>query len=403
MNLKFLIINADYPGFIEWLYAQHPGLASRSYAEQLQERVTSLYSEADFYSSNLRKLGHEADDIFANNEFMQRTWAHEHGMNLVERQWQFRLRRGFVPWLSRVSEQRWFYSILRAQIEYHKPDVLLNHDLWGINTGFLREMKPYVGLLVGQHAATRFPQNRDLKGYDLVVSSFPPTVEFFRQNEICAELVRLGFEPKVLSGLDPAGELYDVSFVGSFSAVHSSRTVMLEALCTQFKQLHIWGPTVDSLAHDSSIRSHYRGPAWGHEMYGILRRTKIVLNHHGDVAPYANNMRLYEATGMGAMLLTDWKANLHEMFAPGKEVVTYRSPEECAEMINYYLVHEEERRTIAQAGQVRTLRQHTYAHRMQELVDILIPMVRQRGKQVPARAHNEISNKFSPESGNNCF
>ena len=42
---------------------------------------------------------------------------------------------------------------------------------------------------------------------------------------------------------------------------------------------------------------------------------------------YANNMRLYEATGVGALLVTDWKENLGEMFEPGKEVVAYRSPE----------------------------------------------------------------------------
>ena len=32
---------------------------------------------------------------------------------------------------------------------------------------------------------------------------------------------------------------------------------------------------------------------------------------------------------VGALLLTDRKDNLHEMFEPGREVVTYDSPEEC--------------------------------------------------------------------------
>lgn len=38
---------------------------------------------------------------------------------------------------------------------------------------------------------------------------------------------------------------------------------------------------------------------------------------------------------------TDWK-NPHEMFEPGKEVVSYRSPQECGDMIEYYLQHDEE-------------------------------------------------------------
>lgn len=106
-------------------------------------------------------------------------------------------------------------------------------------------------------------------------------------------------------------------------------------------------------------------------MYQILRKSKITLNHHGDIAPYANNCRLYEATGVGTLLITDWKENLHEMFDPGKEVVAYRTPEECAELIQYYLEHDEEREVIARAGQERTLREHTYHQRMEELVDIV--------------------------------
>ena len=73
---------------------------------------------------------------------------------------------------------------------------------------------------------------------------------------------------------------------------------------------------------------------------------------------------------MGAMLLTDWKANLQDMFDVGKEVAAYRTTEECAEMIRYYLAHDEVRSAIAKAGQRRTLRDHTYRSRMQEFVEL---------------------------------
>jgi len=117
-------------------------------------------------------------------------------------------------------------------------------------------------------------------------------------------------------------------------------------------------------------------------MYQLLAQSRITLNIHIDQAgPYAANMRLFEATGVGTLLITDWKENLHEMFEPGKEVVAYRSSEECAEMIQYYLEHEEERKAIAQAGQQRTLREHTYYHRMQELVDIVTPLLHRRGRR----------------------
>ena len=111
---------------------------------------------------------------------------------------------------------------------------------------------------------------------------------------------------------------------------------------------------------------------WGYDMYRQLRRSKIALNIHIDMAEqYAANMRLYEATGVGTLLLTDWKTNLHELFEIGKEVVAYRSTEECVELVQHYLAHDAEREAIAKAGQQRTLSEHSYYHRMQELTEIL--------------------------------
>src|SRR5262249_18735062 len=119
-------------------------------------------------------------------------------------------------------------------------------------------------------------------------------------------------------------------------------------------------------------RSRNRGTAWGLAMYQLLQRSKITLNHHINMAEsYANNMRLYEATGVGTCLVTDWKPNLGEMFEPGKEVAAYRSPQECRDLINYYLAHDAEREALARAGQQRTLRDHTYERRMQELVELV--------------------------------
>jgi len=107
-------------------------------------------------------------------------------------------------------------------------------------------------------------------------------------------------------------------------------------------------------------------------MYDVLFKSRITLNSHVDVAQgYAGNIRLFEATGSGALLITDWKKNLHEMFEAGTEILAYRSPDECRDLVEYYLSHDAERQAIAGAGQRRTLREHTYYQRMQELVDII--------------------------------
>lgn len=396
--MKWLIVNSDYPDFLRWLYAKDPRLEQQPYEEQMRARNESLFGVADFYSSNLSRLGHEVWDIHANNEFMQRAWAREHGIRLEEPGgWQLVWRRAlqsgrrmaarrpiryFKPVLRRVmpsfgSRQTWFYEVLAAQIKHYKPDILLNQAMDGVGSRFLIEMKPCVRLLVGQ-IASPLPQNEDFRTYDLVISSLPNFVDYFRSLGMQSELHRFAFEPSVLRRLKSARPEVSVSFVGSVSPVHQTRVLLLEDLCSRL-EIKVWGQGIDRLPQNSTIRSRYVETAWGIEMYQILQASKMTLNHHIGIAEsYANNMRLYEATGVGTLLITDWKVNLHEIFEPGREVVAYRSPEECAEVIEYYLGHSEEREAIARAGQLRTLGEHTYYQRVPEVVGIVARHVSHR-------------------------
>lgn len=396
--MKFLILDTYYPAFLRSFYGQRPDVADRPYSEQWRVLMDQCFGTADFYSHNLQQLGHEATEVVANCEPLQRQWAREHGIHeegparakgwtttLLQRSRRIAsktplrlLKPLFRPILRSLDTRpSWLYPILAAQIRHFQPDVLLNHSMSAIAPRFMREMKPRVRLLVGQHGATQLPDSDEWHCYDLVVSSFPPTVDWFGSQGIAAELYWLGFEPKVLSTLKGENRPLDITFVGSFHDCHTSRVTLLEALCHRFLQLRIWCPSVDHLLSTSAIRGSYVGQAWGKEMYEILARSKITLNHHGDIAPYANNMRLFEATGVGTFLITDWKENLEEMFALGEEVVAYHTVDECAELIAYYIDHEEERKAIAYSGQQRTLREHTYYHRMQELVEIVTPLLQQ--------------------------
>jgi spore maturation protein CgeB len=382
--MKFLIANTDYGEFLNGLYARHPGLSEQSYEEQLKVRYASRFGVADFYSRNLQALGHEAHDVYVNNLWLQGAWVRLSGS--VEhlrrstfdrcryRLWQATDRpivRRMRPMLS-----RWFADddegcrIMAAQVKQQRPDVFLNQAMDGIDSRWMHRIKPWVRLVIGQHAATTLAEDGDYSGYDLVVSSFPPTVEFFKRKGIPAMLHRLGFDPDVLPPQPRPERTYPVTFIGSLSAVHTSRIEWLEQLCLLVPELKIWGPGVDLLDRASPIRRRHMGIVWGADMYDVLLRSQITLNHHGDVAPYANNCRLFEATGAGALLVTDWKANLQDLFALGREVAAYRTPADCAQLIRHYLTHDEERRTMARAGQARTLRDHTYKIRMQELIDI---------------------------------
>jgi spore maturation protein CgeB len=108
-------------------------------------------------------------------------------------------------------------------------------------------------------------------------------------------------------------------------------------------------------------------------MFKALAHAKVSFNIHGDVAgEYAANVRLFEVTGVGSCLLTDWKKNIHELFEPDTEIVTYRSPDECVEKVQWLLDHKEECSAIARKGQKRTLRDHNYNKRAEQLHEIIL-------------------------------
>ena len=367
--MRFLHVSTDYRDFLASLYAQYPGLGMRPYEEQARVRAESLFSLADFYSSNLRKLGHEAWDVDVNNEFMQKAWGRQQGLKLNGHgRWEFRLRRGIVPWVSRVNDA-WFYDILRAQIKFYKPDVLISQWIY-LDPAFLREMKPHVRLLVGSHASP-LRGEWDLSAYDLILSVVDNFVDYFRSHGVKSELLRFGFEPAVLARFNGSPRSIPVSFVGNLFRDHHSRRVWLDRVCQEVP-VQVWAPSVSEMPDTSPVGRCHRGPAWGVKMFEIMHTSRMTLNHHIDVAEgYAGNVRLFEATGCGSLLITDWKKNLHEIFEPGKEVVAYRTNDECVEMIQYYLEHDAEREAISRAGQQRTLQDHTYHNRMQELVDIV--------------------------------
>src|SRR4029453_17026085 len=226
-------------------------------------------------------------------------------------------------------------------------------------------------LIVGQTACA-LRADQDCRQYDLIVSSFPHYVERFRQQGLKCEYLRFAFDPRILNLLGSVSPGKAVVFVGSYStASHANGGQLLEQVASRVP-VDFWGYGAESLPTTSLIHQSYHGEAWGLQMCRILAASRIGLNRHSDVSGrFANNMRLFEATGVGTLLLTDWKDDLNDIFEVGREVVAYRSPQECAELITFYLEHENERRAIAHAGQERTLRDHTYQQRMKELVDIV--------------------------------
>ena len=83
------------------------------------------------------------------------------------------------------------------------------------------------------------------------------------------------------------------------------------------------------------------------------------------------NQRVFDVPACGAFLLTDARAQLAELFEPGREVAVYQEPGEIPGLVRHYLAHPGERERIAQAGRARLLAEHTYVRRMGQLVEAM--------------------------------
>jgi hypothetical protein len=201
------------------------------------------------------------------------------------------------------------------------------------------------------------------------------TVNFFRALGVRAEVTHLAFEPAILDTLPKAPAMdIDVSFVGTVSADHRQRIALLEAVAERY-DLKLFGNPPQALSGTSPLHRCFQGEVWGADMYQVLRRSRITLNSHIDLAGReAGNMRLFEATGVGAFLLTDYKDNLDKLFAPDREVAVWHSIDECCAAIDRFLGDDKSRAEIAHAGQGRTMAQHTYRHRTSQILGFVEQM-----------------------------
>lgn len=381
--MNFLIVDSYYPRFLAGALPQ-VNVGEPDYATFLHRLLQLRFGTADFYSRNLNALGHEAHDIVFNCEPLQRRWAAENGLGFAWGAKRLPGRVAGLPLIRRFARKadESLLQVAIRQIQKARPDILYLQDLNLFPTVVLQQLRNEgsIRMAVGQIACP-LPDWEQLAGLDLILTSFPHYVDRFRGHGIDSEYFRIGFDPIVLADIGEIPRNLACTFVGGISPSHAGRLKFLEQLAREV-DITFFGYGADELDRSSPIRARHRGEAWSLDMYRALARSRITVNVHIDVAEnYANNMRLYEATGCGAMLLTDQKDNLSQLFEPGREVVSYSSAAEAAEKIRYYIENPNQAAAIARAGHERTLREHTYPHRMAELVDILGPyLAKQRLK-----------------------
>jgi hypothetical protein len=160
--------------------------------------------------------------------------------------------------------------------------------------------------------------------------------------------------------------------VGTFGRHQRNTGPLLKAIAKEIPGLQIFTLSKLRKLKRFGLSKFFRGKAWGAEMYKIFAESKIVINRHGAIADgYSVNFRMFEATGMGALLVTEEGKNTSDLFEPGKEVLTYVNIDDAVQVIKNALADFDNYQAIALAGQHRTLTEHTYRQRAREIDGVL--------------------------------
>lgn len=393
MSYRFARVTNYYPQYLAYFYERNP-VAGLTFNEHYHLLISDSVESASSFTSEFNKLqGVQATDLVSNARPLQDQWLKENNIS------------------ASVSEP----MLIIEQLAAFKPDVLWIDDFGLLDEkwiGQLKEKVPSVKLTVGHICA---PYNELIESkfrfLDVIFSCIPCMVDelkfkghnsFLLYHSFDRRLVdelqlinedrpipllfsgsiypgggfhntRLEYIERMLSeklplqlyvNLESRGKIFSKKLF--YSLMSTARTLRLEkaAEAIPFVKAHrSWGKERIN-DYSTQLRAAAHPPVFGKELFRLLRNTAITFNLHGEIAgKCAGNIRMFEVTGAGSCLVTDWKENIHELFEPDKEIVTYRSADECIEKIRWLLDHPDECKKIAAAGQKRTLKDHTVEKR----------------------------------------
>jgi len=401
MSYCFVRVTDNYPQQIKNFYLNNPEIQFGSYVNQYKALTDFSYETAISYSKNLNKIGVEAYDIISNAHFLQNKWKEENNLP------------------KDLPSQ----ELIIQQLKSYRPDAVWIDDFTIINsqwkTRLLREV-PSIKLVIGHICA---PYNSEIaekfKLFDIMFTCIPCFKEELAKQGVKTYLLYHAFETSLLNNINTGNNFPESEFLfsGSLytgSGFHKSRIEYIEKMLASGINMDLYcnleskkkvlvkktmytvinslkAANLDFVTENVSfLRKHKsygdvpikyyskkliessRPPVFGYEMYQLLSKAKICFNIHGEVAEKcAGNIRLFEATGVGSCLVTDWKENINDLFEPDTEIVTYKSVDECIDKVKWLINNPIEREKIAKAGQKRTLKDHTFENRAKVLDEII--------------------------------
>lgn len=393
MSMKIFMATSYYPAIIRAFERASAGCQTASYDEYYRELMASGFGWSDYFEEPLARLEAKTRTVVTNANSLQRKWAKEHR----------------YKWNSPLD-------ILERQIEEFGPDVIFFQNSSLYPQRWIRKIKAGGRKLVTWRGSPFTREDVALfKLYDLVLTCSPVFQRTLSGLGLRTGILNFGFSKRfsaysapfcersqnitfagsVVQGdgyhNDRMGFLLDIDRLGRPINIHTEKLSMAR-LATK-KSLGLMSKAFGSVLSEAAflklpralrrldwasisplnsriirMNSIVKTPVYGKDFFRLLSNSKICLNFHIDSAgEYAANSRLFEATGCGALLLSDRKKNNAEFFKLDQEMLDFNSSEECIEKIEWVMKNPSAAAKIAEAGRARCLRDHSTDNRAADL------------------------------------
>jgi len=273
-----------------------------------------------------------------------------------------------VRWNLNAVLGEWRPQVLVALVDGHypiNPDLLAQHE---------RVFK--VGWMLDDPFTFFGPWSRGIHVFDALYTVEDSAVHSLRM--ATGKPVRtlpLAADPAIYRPLDtrPDDRECPVTFVGK-SYGHTPAGLARAALLARVRHLGlaIWGDAgwkakLSPNAIDLSA-CYKGGPIPPDKCNAVYNKSTVTLNVNHPQIRMGTSLRTFAIGAAGAFQLVDWRPGLDDLLEPGREVVSYRTEDELAELAERYVADSIGRGRIAAAGRARVLASHTYAHRAREIL-----------------------------------
>ncbi len=384
--LSFMQIHTFYQRYLDKFYNRDPRLTTVSFGQQIGKLIEDGFSGIHIFAPYMAKRGYDSHFVVANNRFSQAAWLKENNIN-------------------KPMDNNFAIEVTKMQIENIKPDVLYLSDPINFDARFLQSLSYKPKLVVGWRAAD-IPATTDWTGFDVILSG----LEGVRNTalEIGAKEA-LPFVPGFPGWIND--QLFDVEadtdlvFGGSYTLnQHRKRNAYLKYMAessNDFSLRYFLSGDVDYI--DPAVARFNQGDKYGMELYHEMKRGKMIFDGRGDIRYLSSNpnlsddiakketmnMRIFETTGLGRLLLTENFENLSNYFEIGKEIVAFENERDLIEKIKLYSTNHDLREEIALAGFNRCNKDYSMEARSLEFDKL----IRERLGSMPEQTAKAVVNE----------